>query len=150
MQSLWNTADEAEIRSRIEKLTAASPRKWGKMTVDKMLKHLDVAYASAAGKIELPDEGFKTAVASIKPIARLIIYKMPWPKSLPTAEGFTITEQGEFQEAKTSFVATFNDFMKLKEGGSFGKHPLFGSLSYDDWGVLLFKHTDHHLKQFGV
>jgi hypothetical protein len=29
-------------------------------------------------------------------------------------------------------------------------HPAFGQLSRKDWGVLVYKHIDHHLRQFGV
>jgi hypothetical protein len=31
-----------------------------------------------------------------------------------------------------------------------GEHPIFGTMSPQDWGVLLYKHTDHHLRQFGL
>ena len=27
---------------------------------------------------------------------------------------------------------------------------LFGQLSNDEWGVLGYRHLDHHLRQFGV
>jgi len=29
-------------------------------------------------------------------------------------------------------------------------HPLPGRLSYREWGVATYKHTDHHLRQFGA
>jgi hypothetical protein len=29
-------------------------------------------------------------------------------------------------------------------------HPAFGTLSSATWGVLVYRHTDHDLKQFGV
>lgn len=29
-------------------------------------------------------------------------------------------------------------------------HPLFGPLSWREWGVVTHRHVDHHLKQFGV
>jgi len=28
-------------------------------------------------------------------------------------------------------------------------HPLFGSMTPEDWGFLQYKHMNHHLKQFG-
>lgn len=31
-----------------------------------------------------------------------------------------------------------------------GDHPIFGRMSVRDWGVLLYKHTDHHFRQFGI
>lgn len=30
------------------------------------------------------------------------------------------------------------------------KHPFFGSMDDSQWGVLQYKHLDHHLRQFGV
>lgn len=30
------------------------------------------------------------------------------------------------------------------------KHPFFGEMTEDQWDVLLWKHLDHHLQQFGV
>jgi hypothetical protein len=31
-----------------------------------------------------------------------------------------------------------------------GAHPSFGRLSGREWGILVYKHTDHRLRQFGV
>ncbi len=37
----------------------------------------------------------------------------------------------------------------IKPGTMLGEHPAFGNLSYDEYGALIAKHTDHHLRQFG-
>ena len=29
-------------------------------------------------------------------------------------------------------------------------HPLFGPMTWREWGVATYKHTDHHLRQFGA
>lgn len=29
-------------------------------------------------------------------------------------------------------------------------HPLFGPMTWREWGVATYKHADHHLKQFGA
>ena len=29
-------------------------------------------------------------------------------------------------------------------------HAFFGRLNGDEWGRLMYKHIDHHLRQFGV
>jgi len=29
-------------------------------------------------------------------------------------------------------------------------HPLFGPMTWRQWGVATYKHADHHLKQFGA
>jgi hypothetical protein len=30
------------------------------------------------------------------------------------------------------------------------EHPLFGVLTHEEWAELQYKHTAHHLTQFGV
>ena len=30
------------------------------------------------------------------------------------------------------------------------EHPAFGRLTYNQYGALMARHTDHHLRQFGV
>jgi len=34
--------------------------------------------------------------------------------------------------------------------GAGPSHPLFGPLTWQEWGVTTYKHADHHLKQFGA
>jgi hypothetical protein len=34
--------------------------------------------------------------------------------------------------------------------GAWARHPAFGALSAHDWGVLIHKHVNHHLTQFGA
>jgi transposase InsO family protein len=29
-------------------------------------------------------------------------------------------------------------------------HSLFGRLTPEEWATLMYKHVDHHLRQFGV
>jgi len=29
-------------------------------------------------------------------------------------------------------------------------HSFFGPLTPDEWAILMYKHLDHHLRQFGV
>ena len=30
------------------------------------------------------------------------------------------------------------------------RHPFFGPLKPEQWAILMYKHVDHHLRQFGV
>ena len=38
----------------------------------------------------------------------------------------------------------------ITSGSQLVPHPVFGNLSYRAYGVLIARHADHHLKQFGV
>ena len=40
--------------------------------------------------------------------------------------------------------------LAVKPGDPLQEHPAFGVLTHHAYGVLIARHTDHHLKQFGV
>ena len=48
------------------------------------------------------------------------------------------------------FTGRLRSFDKLKSTHEWPLHPAFGRLSTNEWGVLGYKHTNHHLTQFGV
>lgn len=151
MPSIWNASDESEIKSRIDSLQPVSPRRWGTMSVDQMMRHLAIAYDSAAGVLTLPREkGVMALIPHLRPLVWLMIHVMPWPKGLPTAKGFMVPDKTSFDTAKQQLLEAMSRFKEAGDKKSFGEHPLFGRLSHEDWGVLLWKHTDHHLRQFGA
>ena len=39
---------------------------------------------------------------------------------------------------------------RVDEKTKWPDHPAFGSITGEAWGVLAYRHTDHHLKQFGL
>jgi len=41
-----------------------------------------------------------------------------------------------------------NYLEKVREQKHLKAHPFFGELSRKEWGRLIYKHLDHHLKQF--
>ncbi|MBC7523286.1 MAG: DUF1569 domain-containing protein [Flavobacterium sp.] len=72
-------------------------------------------------------------------------------KNLPTAKEFKITFELDFEKEKANLKAKIyelgqkgEDVIKVKT------HPFFGKMSPSEWGVLFYKHLDHHFKQFGV
>jgi hypothetical protein len=36
------------------------------------------------------------------------------------------------------------------EGCTAHPHPFFGPLTAEEWATLMYKHLDHHLRQFGA
>jgi hypothetical protein len=149
MESLWNKNYQAVLLSRIEQLNENSPRKWGKMDVPQMLEHMNIAYKNAIDEIKVPKHPL-SFLASLKPIRKFLIYGMPFQKNLPTAKDYMIETPQNFQENKKSFLHTFQKITQKETANKFDSHPIFGKLTYDEWGTLLSKHLDHHLKQFGV
>ena len=71
-------------------------------------------------------------------------------RGAPTAREITITDPRDFEQEKAHFIV---GFLKAAQGPAQITqpiHPFFGKLTNDQWGVLLYKHLDHHFRQFGV
>ena len=147
MKSVWNAADYSELCTRLERLTPEALPRWGKFTAPQMVCHLVDALKMAGGTLPV-----RTRQMAIRypPLKQLIIYWLPFPKGAPTAPELltrVATEwHGELQELKRELER----FQKRGPAGPFVPHPAFGKLSSRAWGVLVYRHTDHHLKQFGV
>lgn len=54
----------------------------------------------------------------------------------------------DFEKEKGPLIGMINAFNK--ETMSKEPHPFFGKLTNEQWSKGLWKHTDHHLQQFGV
>mgnify|MGYP001544792599 FL=1 len=145
-QTIW---DETARRSMVERVSHVTPDahgRWGRMTPHDMLAHLTDYARMALG--ELP---VRRAHVPLRypPIRQLVIYALPMPRTVPTLRALvsrTTTDWGE--EMGTLCHAI--DRLAARKEGELPEHPAFGRLSHRAWGVLLYRHMDHHLRQFGV
>jgi len=148
MGSILNQSDRTAIINRMHSLTASSTARWGKMNVVSMLRHLGLSARMATGDL---------AVASVNkrpfqmfPLKHLLLYVLPFPKGAPTANELRPDEAEAFDEERAMVVNLLEQIAAGPQDGSGPAHPLFGPMSRREWGVVTYKHVDHHLKQFGV
>lgn len=148
MPTLFDANTQTIMLQRINNLSATSQRKWGKMNVAQMLKHLTTAFAVPINKTQTPREIMYYLAAN--PVTRWIMIKAvnKWPKNMITAKSFLVTEDVEFEQAKLDFLEMYNAFLNAKEFN--GSHPVFGKMSKALWGDAMYIHLNHHLEQFGV
>ena len=149
MKSLFDKTENASMISRIEKLTADSKPLWGSMSASQMLKHSCISIQNASGelKFERSEMGKKFAEVA-KP---MIINDEPFGKGLPADENFIQKDAPDFLIEKTAIIAALKKFVEKGHGiTSEAEHPFFGELTSDEWDKLMWKHLDHHLRQFGV
>ena len=72
------------------------------------------------------------------------------PGSSPTDPSFVVTDERDFERERarlTGLVARFCERGPAQAGKQL--HSFLGRMSGDDWGTLMYKHLDHHLRQFG-
>ena len=149
MKSLFQREALDEVMVRIEKLHPASPREWGKMDVAQMMAHCAATFEVASGRVVLP----RMLIGRILgPFVRAgFTNDKPFSRNGPTHRTFVITGQRDFAREREQLKERVRRF---HEGGEAQctKHPhaFFGPLTKQEWGIGMYKHLDHHLRQFGV
>jgi hypothetical protein len=149
MDNIFNIDSNAKLVERLEKLTPTSQPLWGKMSVGQMVLHTQKPLDVCEGKLNL-----KRGLIGIlfgKWAKNDFLKRPEFKKNLPTAPAFKITGWTEFEKEKEVLAMQIIRFRE--QGPSIIKnltHPFFGEMSIEEWGILQYKHLDHHLKQFGV
>ena len=147
MKTVFDIFDRDELLTRVERVDATLKPQWGKMNVELMLAHLVNSLLMA--KFELPVASKKLPIR-FPPLRQLIVYWLPWPKGSPTAPELLPSDPGEVDDNKRELVRLIRDVGGRGAQDLWPEHPAFGKLGRRGWGVLIWRHIDHHLRQFGV
>ena len=148
MRSILNERDRAELGSRVRSLSVSSTRRWGSMDVASMLRHLRLSTRMALGELPVPSANKR--VFQLFPLKHLILYVLPIPKGAPTAPELKCSVSVSFEEERAALIELLDQIGTGPSEGEGPAHPLFGPLTWREWGVATYKHTDHHLRQFGA
>ncbi|MEO8189573.1 MAG: DUF1569 domain-containing protein [Acidobacteriota bacterium] len=150
MQTLFDPAGRQPILDRLARLSPTAPRQWGKMDAGQMLAHCSKALSVAVG-----DETRKQALIGriLSPFVKAsILGEKPFSRNSPTDPTFVMTGSSkEFEQEKQRLTELIDRFAAAgpEQAGRQG-HSFFGKLTGSEWGVLMHKHLDHHLRQFGA
>jgi uncharacterized protein DUF1569 len=147
MRTIWDADRQREIRARIAALTPDRRAQWGAFTAPKMVCHLADSLRMTLG--ELPVAPRKMPIR-YPPLKQLIIYVAPFPKSAPTAEELLARVPAEWNADVVELTALLDRLIARGPRAEWVDHPAFGHLSSSAVGVLVYRHMDHHLRQFGV
>ena len=148
MGSILNDDDRRAICQRIGSVTSASVPRWGRMDAKAMLTHLRLSALMALG--ELPVANNSMRAFQVFPIKHLILYVVPFPKGAQTAPELLGPDSAPVDAIRAELVTLVERIGEGPREGYGPVHPLFGRLSFREWGVATHKHTDHHLRQFGA
>jgi hypothetical protein len=146
MKSIWSAAVRDELRARLAQLTPDTSPRWGRMTAPQMVAHLADSARMALGDLPVAS---KKLPLRFTPIKQLFIYCIPIPKNVPTAPELIRRTPGDWRQEVQAAGALLERIASPPEGAR-PAHPAFGRLSEQAWGVLVYRHYDHHLRQFGV
>ncbi|MBC7557182.1 MAG: DUF1569 domain-containing protein [Chryseobacterium sp.] len=151
MQNVFDAKDAQNYIDRIQKLSSETQRKWGTMTVDKMLAHCNISYEL----VFEPQKHKKTSGIAKFILKQFVKSKVtnekPYKQNLPTSPAFKIAGEKDFENEKSRLIGFIQKTQQLGLEAFDGKESSsFGVLKADEWNNMFAKHLNHHLEQFGV
>jgi hypothetical protein len=151
VKSLWQEATRRSLLERAHRLTPESRPRWGTFTVDRMLAHLVDAFRMIFGEIETKPKRVRLPIPLHRwPFNVLFVYIVGMPKHAPAPKGLIERPPRGIDEELRALDDAMARFASMRGQRDWPRHPYFGKLSTRTWGVLGYRHMDHHLRQFGV
>lgn len=151
MRSIFQAADAEALQRRIDRLAPDSSRRWGRMTAHQAVCHLSDSLKAALGMRPIKAR----PVTLLRRVARVLAFStpMPWPRGVRTSREVDAekggTPPGSFEQDRAELQALLQRFAAT-QGTGLDPHYAWGDLSRGEWGRYVYRHTDHHLRQFGV
>lgn len=146
-KTLWNESARQELIERLETLRPDAKARWGKFNAPEMLAHIGASMRMSTGEIVTRS---KNHPIRHTPLKQIVIYLMPFPKGAPTAPELLTRRADNWEDNVADVRSRLQSFGERDRNSTWPKHPLFGALTPRSWGVLGYRHTDHHFRQFGV
>ena len=142
-----------DIKRRLMKLHRQSQPLWGKMTVAQTLVHCTSGLEMAMGVINPKRAPFPANVLGL--LIRPLVFgnDKPIRRNSPSSpELFSANpSRCDFERERCHLIDAIDRFANQGEACcSRHPHPFFGPLKPRQWAILMYKHIDHHLRQFGV
>jgi hypothetical protein len=136
------------ILGRLNKLTPEHQRQWGKLNVHLAVTHMADELRMALGQLApgVPSGWLRFAMTRY-----LAIHILPWPKGKTKgpAEAFT-TDPKIFADDLALLCTLIKEVAARNPKDQWPQHSMFGKMTGRDWGVLCYRHLDHHLDQFNL
>jgi len=141
-----------EYAQKLAQIPADTTPKWGKMNVQQMIEHMSdyVRIANGRTHMEIVTDAemiprMQAFLASDKPFKEntpnVLMSDTPPPVRNESHEAAIAELQGEVAH----FINTYSQAPDKTMA-----NPFFGHLNFEQQLQLLYKHSTHHLRQFGV
>lgn|ERR1035441_2750118 len=150
MKNLYEGATATEVKERIARLTPECERQWGTMNAAQAMAHCSGAMEWAVGETTPPRMFVGRIIGQlVKPM--VIGNDTPMRRNAPTAKTLIVTNQRDLKNEQNRLCTLIDRFATAgAEKCTAHPHSFFGKLTAEEWAILMYKHLDHHLRQFGV
>jgi hypothetical protein len=150
MKNLFEAARVEEVKERIARLRPDSQRQWGKMNAAQAVAHCSAGLEWAIGDRIPPRLLLGRIIGRIvKPMA--LGNDEPMRRNSPTVKDLVVQDERDLGTERERLCRLIDRFAAAgPKGCTTHPHSFFGPLTPEEWATLMYKHLDHHLRQFGV
>ncbi len=146
MPTIHDPTARAALITRLRQLTPVTQPSWGTLTAPRMVCHLSDQLRVALGDLPSRPRGSFLTRTLVRWVVIHTGFQAP-PGKVPTVPEMLTTAPGDWAADLAQCESL------LERAGTatvFAPHPACGALSPAEWGILAWKHLDHHLRQFGM
>jgi hypothetical protein len=150
MKNLFEAARAEEIKKRMAQLRPDSKRQWGKMNAAQAVAHCSGGLELALGD-RMPPRMLLGRIIGRMVKPKVLENDEPLRRNSPTVKGLVIQDERDLGMERERLRGLIDRFAAAgpKECTTH-PHSFFGRLTPEEWAILMYKHLDHHLRQFGV
>ncbi|MDA8019264.1 MAG: DUF1569 domain-containing protein [Thermoanaerobaculia bacterium] len=144
--SLQRSEDLAEFKRRIAGLEPDTRGLWGTMDAHQMLCHVSDQIRVALGDLPTKDRS-SLFTRTVLPFLIIRLGMEPPKGKVKTAPEMKTTGATDWEADREALYGLMDRMAVATETT---RHPMFGLLSAETWGLLSARHLDYHLRQFGA
>ncbi len=150
MKTIFDKNIRVKLSERIGQINQNDKAQWGKMNTFQMLKHNTYWNSWILGKDDHTyKQEFIGKIFGKMALRKMIKNEKPFDKNIPTSAQFKVKESnGDLESEKSKWTSLIKEYENYSNPNFV--HDFFGKMTKEQIGVLVYKHTDHHLRQFGV
>ncbi len=146
MKSILDKKTRDELIIRINSLNENSTAQWGKMKIYQMLKHCTLWEDMIFGNKKFKRVFMGRLFGSLA-LKSVLKNDTPLRRSTPTISELIVKEiNGNIEAEKKKWIRMIEDYENFSNFDFI--HPFFGKMTKEQIGYFVYKHTDHHLRQF--
>jgi hypothetical protein len=146
MKTIFDKSTREELIHRINTLNENSIPLWGKMNVYQMLKHCTLWEEMIFGKNKYK-RVFIGYLFGRMALRNILKNEAPLRRNTPTIPELIIKEKNnDIIVEKKKWILMIEAYENFSNEDLI--HPFFGKMTREQIGYFVYKHTDHHLRQF--
>jgi len=146
MKSIFDKTIRDKVISRINSLNESNSAQWGKMGLYQMLKHCTLWEEMMQGKKQYK-RAFIGRLFGKMALKKVLKDEAPLRHSTPTLPELMIKEKGgNIETHKAAWISRIEGYANFSNPNLV--HPFFGKMTEEQIGYMVYKHIDHHLRQF--